>query len=273
MREVYTLHKTWKKNERRERIINRILWIIIIILFVIAIIEIVFQFFIAPRMLIKNIIVQSDLTLTNEQIIDLAGIGKKEYYFSLNTGEVEKRLEENSQVWEAVVEKVFPDTVRLIIKKRNPLAVALIEGEDKSIPALIDKEGTIYAVGEFLPQWNLPVLSGLEFSGYSSGMKLPDILLPLLEQLAELRKTSPDLYDFVSEIKVESVVGSDYELIFYMIPYTTRIRFGSSINEHVLTYALMVLDVFQYQGMGHRVKEIDFRTKEIVYQGQGGVVN
>jgi cell division protein FtsQ len=273
MREVYTLDKTWKKNDRRERIINRILWIIIIILFVIAVIEIVFQFFIAPRMLIKHIIVTCDLTLSDEQIIELAGINKKEYYFSLNTGEVEKRLEENPQVREAVVEKIFPDTVRLIVEKRDPLAVTLIEGKEKSIPALIDEEGVIYAVGDVLPQWNLPVLSGLEFSGYSSGMKLPDILFPLLEQLAELRKTSPTMYDFVSEIKVEPVVGSDYELIFYMIPYTTRIRFGSRINEHVLTYALMVLDVFQYQGMSRHIKEIDFRTKDIVFQGQGGKVN
>ncbi|MBN1698360.1 MAG: FtsQ-type POTRA domain-containing protein [Spirochaetales bacterium] len=277
MRAVYEFNKTESADERRERLINRILWSLIIVLFTVAVLEIVFQFFIAPRMVLQHILVRSDLDLPEERIKDIAGIGKKEYYFSLDIDEVRSRLLEIPQVREAVVEKVFPDTVTIVVKKRDPLAVTLVEGEDKTLPVFIDDEGIVYTAGETLPQWNLPVLSGLEFSGSSSPMnlpgKLPETFAPILAQLAELKETSPDIFNIVSEIKVERNAGGDYELVCYMIPYTTRVRFGSNIDEYLLSYALMVLDVFKTRGIGRDVREIDFRTKEIVYQGQGGIVN
>ena len=269
MQQIHPIHMTWKKK-KNEKTINRILWIVIIVLFLTVIIEVTFQFVIAPQLKIKHIIVESDLTLAREEILHLAGIKKNEYYFSLNTNEIEQRMEEYPAVRDAKAGKRFPDTLKLVVLKRVALAVTFIEDKGRSIPALIDEQGIVFHIGRLSDEYDLPVISGLTITAYGTGMKLPDVLLSFLDQLHLLKKTANTLYNFISEIKVLPLGNTDFELLFYMIPYTTKIRFGNSINENILAYAMMVLDVLKQQGMTDTVKEIDFRSKEIVYKHQGG---
>lgn len=269
MQQIYPIDTSWKKN-KKEKLINRILWIIIIILFFIAVVEVLFQFVIAPQLKIKNVVIDSDLSLPREEILHLAGIEKILYYFSLNTEEIERRLSEYPAVRYVKAEKRFPNTLKLVLLKRIPLVVTLIEEKGRSFPALIDEQGIVFYIGKLKGEFNLPVISGLDFKGYREGMRLPDVVTSFLIELHTLRKEAGTLYNFISEIKVIPLGNSDFELLFYMIPYTTKIRFSRSINENILAYAMMVLDVLNHQGMADTVKEIDFRSKEIVYKHQGG---
>lgn len=45
-----------------------------------------------------------------------------------------------------------------------------------------------------------------------------------------------------------------------------RVRIGTSIDEQLLTYIMMVLDVVSQQNMVDKLDEIDFRTGEVVYK-------
>jgi len=275
MQKVYPINMSWDKN-KNEKLVNRILWIVIILLLVIIIFEVIFQFLIAPTLKIKNIIIDSNLELSREEILHLAGIEKNVYYFSLNKDELERKIGAYPAVRKVLVEKRFPDTLKLVLLKRNPLAVTLINDKKQSIPALVDEQGVVFYIGKLNDEFNLPVISGLEFREYREGMKLPEKLVSFLIELSSLKEEAQALFNFISEIKVipAGPAGSDglkdFELVFYMIPYTTKIRFGKSINENILTYAMMVLDVLNRQGMSHTVKEIDFRSKEVVYRHQGG---
>lgn len=269
MQQVYHFDTTWKKKDKKEKVINRILWIIIFILFFIAVVEAIFQFVIAPRLKIKQVIIDCDLPLPREEILHLAGIKKTLYYFSLDTEEIEQNLLEYPAVRHAVAEKQFPNTLKLVVQRRVPVVIAFIEDKGRSFPALIDEQGIVFYIGKLKDEVNLPVISGLDFKGYRTGMKLQDALASFLFELYTLKKESRALYNFISEIKIIPLGNSDFELLLYMIPYTTKIRFGSSINENILSYALMVLDVLNHQGMTGTVKEIDFRSKEIVYKHQG----
>jgi cell division protein FtsQ len=270
MQQIYPIDMTLKKKNKKETLINRILWIIISILFFIAVVEAVFQFVIAPRLKINHVIIESDLQLSREEILHLAGIKKNLYYFSLNTDEIEQRLGEYPAVRQVIAEKRFPNSLKLSLRKREPLAVSLIEEKGKSFPALIDEEGVVFYIGKLTGEVNFPVLSGLDFKDARAGMKLPDSLSSLFRELYTLRKESRMLYNFISEIRVVPLGENDFDLLLYMIPYTTKIRFGRNINQNILAYALMVLDVLHNQGMTDTVKEIDFRSKEIVYKRQGG---
>ena len=65
----------------------------------------------------------------------------------------------------------------------------------------------------------------------------------------------------------------DYELVLYFIPPSTRVRVGSRLQGEQLGYAMMVLDVLDQREMEPRIREIDFRTNEVVYHEEGGIVN
>ncbi|MBN2439865.1 MAG: FtsQ-type POTRA domain-containing protein [Spirochaetales bacterium] len=265
MQEIHELHTSWDKK-KNEKLVNKILVIVIIILFIIIFAEVMFQFIILPQLKISKIVIKSDLGLSEEEVLHIAGISKNVYYFSLNKAEVELKLKSYPVVRDATVVKEFPNTLKLDVVKRNPLVITLIEDKGLSLPALIDEQGVVFYIGRLIDDYNFPVISGLDFNGYGAGMKLPEVLLSFLDQLYLLKKSARTLYDFISEIKVLPIGNKDFELLFYMIPYTTKIRFGNSINENILTYAMMVLDVLKHQGMADEVKEIDFRSKEIVYK-------
>jgi cell division protein FtsQ len=269
MERIHELQPTWKK-EKKENVVNRVLWTVIIVLFVIILIEVLFQFLIVPRLKIDKVIVENELSLTKEELLYIAGIDKNLYYFSLHTDEIEAKLEKYPSVLDASVEKKFPNILKLEVRKRVPLAITFIEDRGISLPGLIDQEGVVFHIGRLTGEYNLPVISGLEFRAYSPGMRLPGLLVSFLEQLSLLKKNARTLYDFISEIKIIPIGNNDFELLFYMIPYTTHIRCGNSVDKQVLTYGMMVLDVLDQQGMTGTVKEIDFRSKEIVYKHQGG---
>jgi len=270
---IHIMQDTVNKNRKRENLINKILWIIIIVLLIMILLELLFHFFIAPSIKINSIVVESDLNLNEQEIIKLAGIDKTAYYFFLDTEEVKARLEEVPVIKKADVKKYFPNMLKLTVKAREPLAVTLIEDGNRSVPAILDNEGIIFQIGKRDLQIDLPVISGFQFRDYRIGMRLPEKLYPLFSQLDTIRDKSMDLYRFISEIKVIPIGSGDYEQLFYMIPYKTRIRFGNKVSDKMLTYAIIVLDMFVQQGIEDKIEEIDFRTKEIVFQDKGGTIN
>jgi cell division protein FtsQ len=270
VQQIYPIDMSWKKQEKKENLINRILWIIIIVLFCIAVLEVIFQWVVAPRLKISHITIEGDPPLSREEILRLAGIKKNLYYFSLDTEEIEEKLAAYPAVRDVVCEKRFPDTLSLSLFRREPLVISLIEEKGKSFPALIDEEGVIFHIGRLPGEVNFPVLSGLAFKEVRTGSRLSSGLVSMLRELNTLRKESRTLYNFISEIRIIPLGNNNFDLLLYMIPYTTKIRFGSSINEHILSYAIMVLDALHQQGMIDTVEEIDFRSREIVYKHKGG---
>jgi cell division protein FtsQ len=270
MSRIYVLSGI-KKNERDDKSVNSILWIVIIVLVALIILELVFQFVIAPNLLVRNVVIDGISAISKDEILKVSGLSKTEYYFSLNTNSIDKRIDDFPAVKFAKCEKVFPDTLRITIVERTPLAVALVNEGGRSIPVVFDEDGVIFRTGKSVKDTNLPVFSGLVFNSYAPGARLPAKLKPFLADLKTIRDSSRDIFNFVSEIKVEPSKHDDFETVFYMVPYGTRIRTAASVNANMLTYALMVLDVLKKERIDRNVKEIDFRSKEIVYKEQGGV--
>jgi cell division protein FtsQ len=241
------------------------LWTIIILLVCLAVFQLLFALVISPRVPIDHIEVEANFPITESQIRSIAGIGDRAYYFSMDTAALQARLAEHPPVKSAVVEKIFPDRLRIVLKKRTPLALAFGRTGNKSVPVAVDEEGVVFQIGPSISDWGLPVLSGLVFKPLQ-GLKLPRKLLPLLTELESLRDSSPGLFSLVSEIEVVSVNAVDYELLFYPMGYNVRVNMGDRFDEKMLKYTLLVLNVLKQQGVTEKVRELDFRTGEVVYR-------
>jgi len=246
---------------------RRILVPLVLVLAALALVELVVQLVLMPRMVVRSILISSDLKISEQELLEIAGVGGGERYLSVDAAEIERRLEACPLIREAVVQKIFPDTLRLVVTGRKPLALALGRAGDRTLPAVFDDDGVVFQIGGSVPQGipDLPVISGLSFSP-ALGIAMPAMLRPLLQDLAELRQRSPELYGLISEIRVSAVNGVDYELDIYPLGHRIKVRLANRIDETVLRYAFLVIDVLVRTRSVAEVAEIDLRNGEVVYR-------
>jgi hypothetical protein len=238
MSEAFILQS--RKHEQKKNRLNRILWIIIIFLVFLIIIELAVQLIIFPRLVIKHINVVSELDISREKLLSIAGISENEYYFAVDEVMIKERLESYAGIREAVVEKLFPDTLSIVLKKRIPLAISIGEDNGYTVPVVFDENGVVFQIGDSISEWDLPVVSGLKFKPLI-GMKFPERLSNFLNDVYILKTESPEIFRLISEIKVISVNEINYELIVYPVNYNIGLNLGNVINSDILKYAFMVL--------------------------------
>ena len=219
-----------------------------------------------PYMGVSRVVVQADFEMNREALLELAGLSGAPFLFSVRPDEVAARLESHPMIRSAAVERAFPDTVRLELLRRRPLAVALVEHDGMSRPFVVDETGTLFDGGAHLASYDLPVLSGIRFEGDVVGGKLPEEICAFLTQLYDVRLSSPEIFASLAELRFEVRGGGDYDVLLFTESCRVPVRLDLHIDREVGKYALMVLDVLAQQGIADDVAEVDFRSGEIVYR-------
>jgi cell division protein FtsQ len=262
----YKRSKTSRK-QIREYVFNRALVILVIALCLFLAGELVFHFVIAPRMVVRSITIKSELGLSKEEILAIAGIEESVYYYNLDTLQIREDLERFALVREAVVEKVFPDALIITLYGRAPLAMFFFTTpEGVSVPLVIDDQGVVFEIGSGVSDWDLPVITGVKFQQLKVGMKLPERVRPILQDLHTLQKQEPDLFQLISEVRLISKSTGALEILLYPIQYPVRLRLRAGLDPAVMRNALIILDLLAGQEVLQRVRELDLRTGEVVYR-------
>ena len=251
----------------RELLFNRLLVVLVVCLVLFLIGELVFHFIVAPRLTVRNFVVRSDLPLSSEEILSIAGADKDLFYYSLDTGLIKEALERVPMVREAVVEKAFPDSLQITLYGRLPLSVLFFTTpEGSSIPMVVDNQGVVFEIGRSLSEWDLPVITGLEFKKLEVGTKLPEKVQPILEDLDRLRKEDPGMFRLISELRLVPKASGNLEILLYPIQFPVRLRLAGSLDPAVLRNAVVILDLLAGEDLLRRVSELDMRTGEVVYR-------
>jgi len=233
--------------------------------------EMVFHFVIAPRMTVRSITIQSDLSLSKEEILAVAGVEESVYYYNLDTVQIRENLEGLPMVREAVVEKVFPDALIITLYGRAPLAMFFFTTPaGASIPLIIDDQGVVFEIGSGVSNWDLPVITGVKFQQLKVGMKLPETVRPILQDLRTMQNQEPDLFRLISELRLISKSTGVLEILLYPIQYPVRLRLSAGLDPTVIRNALIVLDLLASQEVLQRVRELDMRSGEVVYRMEEG---
>lgn len=269
-REVWGREAIQLEQERtaRQEKVRRFFRNLIILLLGVLFVEILFQFFLAPRMVISSVKINVPVgfSLSDEEILEAAGLTGILHYYSVDPIEASLRLERIPRVAQAEVVKQFPRSLAINITHREPLAFSLVSGDGGTIPLVLDKQGMVFAVGGGAALGDLPVISGIRFPEAQPGMRLPEAVVPFLEQLNRLREESPALFGIISELKFVKRGVSDYDVLLFPRGYRIKVRIGKEINEDLLKYILMVLDVTHREGINSSLEELDFRSNRIVYR-------
>lgn len=252
---------------------------VIVLLSIILVAELIYHFYIAPRLIITTV----NITSTGRQPVDTAdllakvGVAEGMGYLSMRGEEIARRLEENYLIESAVVTKSFPDTLNVAISPRIPLLVSLIDGDRGVVPVVMDQRGVVFQVG-----WNsyralgveaqeFPIVSGIRFPGVVLGASIPEELIPVFEQLALLRRDAPQLFGLLSEIRFVNRGGRSYDLILYFRGYRTRVRVDNDLSETLIMYVLAVMEGSRQSGVVPPIEELDFRGERVIYRSGGNL--
>ncbi len=224
-----------------------------------------------PLMTIRHVTVHSDVPLADDQVLALSGIQSGEHWYTVSEPTIQGKLESNPLVRKAHVQRVFPDTIRLTVWGRQPAALVLAGAGGRSLPVLVDENGVVFKVGSTNEDLDLPVVSGLSAGEMVLGAQLPRAYRALFADLRALREKSPSLYALVSEVRIVAAPGAtpspqDLELLLYLTSSPVAVRARGSIDESLLKYTLMAMDLLSRQGVLKDIQELDFRSGDVVYK-------
>ncbi len=252
--------------------LERVLKVAAVVLSVALAVELVWFLGVTPCLPFSRVEVAAIEGLSEDTILRTAGIGAKSSFISVDAAAAESALEALPLVESARVVKRFPDRLSVAVTKRTAVAIALAELDGRTVPIAFDRFGVVFnvasgaAAADLLGAAHGPVISGMVFERPAPGARLPSFLDGFLADLDRLRRESPALLDSLSEIRIQKRAYDGYELLLYPARYPVRVRIGAELNEEVLRYMMLVLDVLASKGI--EADEIDFRTGTAAYRAK-----
>jgi cell division protein FtsQ len=240
---------------------NRWLVRLVFVIAVILVAEVVWLFGITPLLPVSVLEVRGLSGVDRSWLLHQAGIGPHSSWIAVNTQDAEWRLSQLYLVESAHVVKEYPDTVRIFLEPRRPVALALAPVDDRLLPVYLDKHGMIIQIGdvhaEIASPLSLPILSGFGINNLNVGWRI-QMLESLLSRLEAISLASPELLRAVSEIRINSKPYNGFDLVLYPVSSTIKFRVGADLNEEILRYIILMLDVFNKSDVD--VGEVDLRS-------------
>jgi cell division protein FtsQ len=229
--------------------------------------ELLWLFVISPCMPLSAVDIKGFDGISRIAVLEQAGIDSRSSFMSVNVTAVEEALSALPVLESARVTKHFPDSIEIVITKRDPVAAATADLDGRTVPVFFDKDGVLFQIGlagGVAVNASLPVISGLVFENIAPGLRLPEFLLPLFRDLHTLGTDAPALLSTISEIYITKKKYDAYELTLYPVHSQARVRIGQHITEDKLRYMLLLLDVLNERGVA--LDELDFRTGTASYK-------
>jgi cell division protein FtsQ len=131
-----------------------------------------------PLLAVRRVLVAGESPLPEAEVLAAAGIRTGEPLLGLDPDGVRARLEALPLVRHAEVRVQFPATVRLTLERREAVALVVAERDGRSLPALVDADGTIFAMARSAEE---------KAAGATEGIAGPEFLLYLVSSPVPVR--------------------------------------------------------------------------------------
>jgi cell division protein FtsQ len=251
-----------KTPAKLDKILKRLIMIIALILAA----ELIWLIGISPCMPLAAVELSAFPGIDKAAVMARAGIDARSSYMTVRPREIEEVLRTLPQVESARVIKQFPNRVKIILESRRAVALSLAGIDGRVRPVYFDKNGVVFKIGGAgspEPASSMPIISGLVFEHASVGMRLPPMFTGFFTELERISDSAPELLAAISEIRINKKAYDGFDLVLYPAHGHVKVRTGSELNEDVLRYMMLFIDVFSSQGID--VEEIDFRAGTASY--------
>ena len=92
MSEAIVLSRREEGQAQKRRNLKRVVWVFLGVLLFLAVMELIVALLISPNLTIKHLIVESDFGISENEVLSIAGMERKEYYFSIKSEDIRERL-------------------------------------------------------------------------------------------------------------------------------------------------------------------------------------
>jgi len=231
-----------------------------------AVVYIAYRFVLAPALEVERVEVSAPAHIDAEAArLRVMALSAGRPVYAVDLDAVERACLEDARVLSARASRSFPRTIKVALEARTAVALVICEGQGRSLPASVDSQGVLFMLDPASALSDLPVISGLAFSGAVEGARLPSALTPVLRQLAA---SGSGLLDLVSELRVAPKPSGEVELLVYLMGASVPVRMGLDLDESSLRSAALVLDVLKRRGLEASVSEVDLRAGAMVYKSK-----
>lgn len=256
------LNKSSEQKDKKIIFVKVIVIILISLLFV----EGILYFFVMPCFSNPIITIKGNKLVSSTELVEKLNFMKDDSWTKFDTSKAVSTLSNISCIESVSVEKKFPDRVFINITERIPVAKTLVSVDNRTVPIQIDKNGVLFSTKlHRLSSDNAePLVSGLPVETMKEGMRLPIKYRELMNQIAKIKSSSKQYFEAISEIQVVSKDYGNYELVIYPIHSRVKVLTDRSLDEEVLKYMMIVLDVVN--SMESNVSEVDLRYGSVSYK-------
>lgn len=218
-----------------------------------------------PSREIEQVIFETDGVLPDRWLGTVIRLGKGTSMMEIDIHAMKQSLEKDAQVVSASVERVFPSSLKISVKERQPVLRIALQGADGKIAQhIVARDGMIYQ-GVGYAKVTLTGLPFLQPHQRSDGSIRP---LRGIEQVAELlevaRQKQPEFFRAWKVVSLEHYSGdaSLYgEVIEVRSGYVPRIVFGTSTDfGQQLDRLEVILDYMRIRG-NPPMKRIDLSLR------------
>jgi|GEM_PF-486121 len=143
---------------------------------------------------ISEIKVNTDGSLTRDEILKTAGIHLGENIFSVKLGEAHDHLAKLPQVEHVEIQRGLPNNISIDIEERHPVAWISTGSTTDAVTGseglLVDAQGTVMKAGRIMPEYlRLPLLCGVNTANLADGQTVD---LPELHAALDLLQLNGD---------------------------------------------------------------------------------
>ncbi|MFB1081195.1 cell division protein FtsQ/DivIB [Jeotgalibacillus sp. JSM ZJ347] len=185
------------RQRRRKRANRRLIGVVLLFVFLITIV----LYFQSPYSKVQNIQLSGNSEISDEQTIRLSGLSTGDPYWTLDTEEAEKKLQDNHMIKNAEIKRDFPLNVEVKIEEFNKVALNREGQLYKSVfeNGFISEPQTVQEI-----DFSAPVLNG-----FTQG----EVLNDLASALSDL----PDnVLNSISEVHYSPSEVDSNRIILYM---------------------------------------------------------
>ncbi|MCX7775462.1 MAG: FtsQ-type POTRA domain-containing protein [Rectinemataceae bacterium] len=211
-------------------------------------------------------------TVTEQEIMKMLGDMNGTSLVTLDAKALSSRLLQDPRIAEAKFQCCLPNTLAIEIRERKPVAGILEQSSMGSRLVLVDAEGVAYAaIDPESGARGIPLLSGIRFSSFQPGQRLPEALLPLTKSLAKVLEHEPAVLEAFSEIKVVQTGQGSPEVVLYPAGSRIAVRAPLELSVATLKLSIAVLDILRTRGYGARSGEVDIREGTLIFRTKEAV--
>ncbi|RWX44755.1 cell division protein FtsQ [Candidatus Electrothrix aarhusensis] len=206
---------------------------------------------------VRRVTVQGNRMSNEAQIRTLADIKQGDQLFSVPPEEIEKRVRQHPWIDQVEVERVWPDTLTILVHEHRPMAIINIEDKQQGLYYL-DHHGIVFAPVESLQDIDYPVITGFvppdgseEIPGFDlGGNAISEDVYEFLQVAARGNPILP--LQSISEIHVTREKG----IIVYLVEHPFPIYIGYGNVEKRYYQLVKLLERFYRKRRIEGIKEI-----------------